>query len=62
MLFADLDHLKEINDCFGHTEGDFAIRKASSILNDELGGEHLLGRVGGDEFVALIMTNSGEFA
>lgn len=62
LLFADLDHLKEINDCFGHTEGDFAIRKASSILNDELGGEHLLGRVGGDEFVALIMTNSGEFA
>lgn len=30
ILFADLDHLKEINDSFGHIEGDFSIRHCST--------------------------------
>ena len=32
ILFADLDHLKEINDSFGHIEGDFAIKKCAETL------------------------------
>ena len=59
LLFADLDHLKEINDCFGHVEGDFAIQSAAHILTTTLGEEALIARIGGDEFVAMLPYESG---
>ena len=55
MIFADLDHLKEINDCFGHAEGDFAISHAAKILSAAMGDKGYCGRIGGDEFVAMIL-------
>ena len=55
VLYADLDCLKVINDTFGHKEGDFAIRKASEILCSSLRKSDVVGRVGGDEFVAFVM-------
>lgn len=55
VLFADLDNLKVINDTFGHNDGDFAIKKAASILRDNMRTADILGRIGGDEFVAFIM-------
>ncbi len=55
VLYADLDCLKIINDTFGHKEGDFAIRKASEILCSSLRKSDVVGRVGGDEFVAFVM-------
>ncbi len=55
VIYADLDCLKVINDTFGHREGDFAIRKASDILVGSLRDTDVIGRVGGDEFVALVM-------
>lgn len=54
LIFADLDHLKEINDCFGHSEGDYALRSSASMLQDIIGEGGILGRMGGDEFVALL--------
>ena len=53
-LMADLDHLKEINDTFGHPEGDNAIRTAAQILLDVTGSGGLVGRTGGDEFMAML--------
>lgn len=53
ILFCDLDHLKEINDCFGHKEGDFAISKIAETLKKILSNKAIIGRIGGDEFVAL---------
>ena len=50
ILFADLDHLKEINDVFGHAEGDFAIKYCGETLN-KIAGEK---GIGGDEFCILI--------
>ncbi len=53
IMMADLDHLKQINDGFGHMEGDFAIRKCAEILREAIGEEGLLGRTGGDEFMGM---------
>lgn len=50
-LMGDLDRLKQINDTFGHIEGDFAIRKAAAFLRDALPERTLIGRIGGDEFL-----------
>ena len=52
-IYADLDHLKEINDEFGHQEGDFAIRHAGEFLQNALKSSSVIGRIGGDEFAAL---------
>lgn len=53
-FFADLDHLKEINDSFGHMAGDFAIQTGASFLVDCLPPEAIIARIGGDEYVALV--------
>lgn len=55
LFFGDLDHLKEINDSFGHNEGDFAIQNSVILLKEALPRESLVGRIGGDEFVALFV-------
>lgn len=52
-IYADLDHLKQINDQCGHQEGDFAIRKAGDYLQKSLRSSDVIGRIGGDEFAAL---------
>lgn len=54
LLFADLDHLKEVNDVFGHAEGDFAIKHCGEILKKQAGESGIVGRIGGDEFCILI--------
>lgn len=58
MVYGDLDHLKEINDNWGHPEGNYAIRSAGQILKKCLRGSDVLGRIGGDEFLALILSES----
>lgn len=57
LLFGDLDHLKEINDCFGHLDGDFAIRVVSDRLRSCLPPDAVTARLGGDEFVSLILSD-----
>jgi diguanylate cyclase (GGDEF)-like protein len=58
MIYADLDHLKEINDTWGHKEGDYAIETAGQILKKCLRETDIVGRIGGDEFLALVITDS----
>lgn len=58
-LMADLDHLKQINDNFGHGSGDYAIKTASEILVQALPPDALLGRIGGDEFLAFFHAPDG---
>ena len=54
IMFGDLDHLKEINDCFGHGDGDFAINTAAKLLTGLMPRDGFVARIGGDEFVAFI--------
>ncbi len=55
LLFADLDHLKEINDTFGHAAGDFAIVSAAEYLNECMPQGAVSARIGGDEYVSLFV-------
>ena len=61
-VMADLDHLKQINDTFGHDMGDHAIRKAAEILSTSLPKGTPLGRSGGDEFMAVFQADSDDAA
>ena len=53
VVIADLDHLKQINDNFGHDAGDYAIVAAGRILTEALGDHTRVGRIGGDEFACV---------
>lgn len=61
-IYADLDHLKQINDQFGHQGGDFAIKKAANYLRDSLNSTDVIGRIGGDEFAAVAVIKSEKMA
>lgn len=55
VLFADLDSLKNINDSFGHPEGDRALRTVATILKETFRTSDLIARLGGDEFIVLAL-------
>ncbi|MBQ7565334.1 MAG: GGDEF domain-containing protein [Lachnospiraceae bacterium] len=59
-MMADLDHLKQINDTFGHKEGDSAISKAADILREAAGPRSPLGRTGGDEYMGVFVADPEE--
>ena len=50
--YADLNYLKQVNDMFGHAEGDFALTSCANVLEEVFPGS-LISRIGGDEFAAL---------
>lgn len=54
LVVADLDHFKEVNDRFGHAVGDSAIVSFSNCLRQVAGGDHVAGRMGGEEFAVLL--------
>ncbi|MEA4870137.1 MAG: GGDEF domain-containing protein [Christensenella sp.] len=60
-VFMDLDHLKEINDTFGHSEGDMALSALSDILKQAVRRNDLIARLGGDEFVGMFIVDSPDF-
>jgi diguanylate cyclase (GGDEF)-like protein len=53
LLFCDVDGLKEINDTFGHREGDHALVYAADALEAVFRESDVLARLGGDEFAVL---------
>lgn len=53
VFFFDMNGFKQINDAFGHAEGDDAIIAFAKTLRDALRESDVIGRLGGDEFVAL---------
>ena len=53
LFFMDLNGLKLINDTLGHLIGDQALRDAAKVIRQTFRDSDILGRIGGDEFVAL---------
>lgn len=62
VAFIDLDHFKAVNDSFGHPMGDAALREFASVVHDALRGPDILGRWGGEEFVAILPETDAEGA
>ncbi len=50
----DLDDFKQVNDSFGHIEGDALLHAIGDILRSSFRESDIIGRVGGDEFVILL--------
>jgi len=60
ILVIDLDNLKEVNDAQGHVGGDRLIQATAKCLLNNIRSEDVLARVGGDEFVILIIETNLE--
>lgn len=53
-IFIDIDNFKAINDNLGHSFGDSVLAELSAALKEIYAGNNFIGRIGGDEFVALL--------
>ena len=54
LVFIDLDHLKKINDTYGHGCGDAVLSTFGSILKKLTRDEDIVSRYGGEEFICLV--------
>jgi len=60
LLFVmDVDRLKQINDSFGHIEGDRALKRTADALRETFRHSDVVARLGGDEFAVLAIEASG---
>jgi len=60
LLVLDVDHFKEVNDTAGHLAGDSVLRQLGARLEAEIRKVDILGRYGGEEFVAILPETSPE--
>lgn len=54
LMFIDLDGFKQINDTFGHAQGDLLLENVSKRLTSVLRSSDMIARLGGDEFSVII--------
>lgn len=54
--YIDMDSIKSINEFFGREEGDAAVRRVADLLSEVFGKESILGRIRGNEFAVLLVT------
>jgi diguanylate cyclase (GGDEF)-like protein len=54
VMLIDLDGFKQVNDTYGHLEGDYLLVQVAEMLRNTLRNTELIARYGGDEFVVLM--------
>jgi len=54
VIMLDLDQFKEVNDRYGHMQGDLVLRAVANVLSDSVRNSNVVARYGGDEFSILI--------
>jgi diguanylate cyclase (GGDEF)-like protein len=60
VMIFDIDHFKSVNDRFGHAAGDDVLKVFSHCVSTSLRITDLVGRVGGEEFAALLPCSMDE--
>lgn len=60
LFLIDLDDFKQVNDTFGHQTGDEVLKALSGILSRTFRSSDIIGRIGGDEFMALMPISKDE--
>ena len=55
LFYMDLDRFKAVNDSCGHIAGDNMLREAAALIKDQVRDSDFVGRLGGDEFGALLI-------
>ena len=59
----DINYFKQINDTYGHDEGDIILNKLGKYFKEKFDGGEIVGRFGGDEFIIFIKdTDDAEYA
>jgi diguanylate cyclase (GGDEF)-like protein/PAS domain S-box-containing protein len=55
LFYMDLDRFKAVNDSCGHMAGDNMLREVAALIKDQVRDSDFVGRLGGDEFGALLI-------
>ncbi|MCR4901383.1 MAG: GGDEF domain-containing protein [Butyrivibrio sp.] len=56
VAYIDMDSIKNINQMFGHDEGDRAVKRVAQVITEVFGNVSIYGRIRGDEFAVLHVT------
>lgn len=62
LCYCDLDHLKYVNDEFGHAEGDCYIQSFVDLIKHHIRSDDVFARIGGDEFCIILKSCPREMA
>ncbi len=62
VLFIDLDNFKQVNDKFGHKQGDAVLKTVVTLIRKSLRSEDTIIRYGGDEFVVVLQNTEPKSA
>jgi diguanylate cyclase (GGDEF)-like protein len=54
IIYCDIDSLKQINDEYGHIEGDYAIKMTTQLFRESIRKTDIVVRMGGDEFIIVL--------
>ncbi len=57
--YIDMDNLKQVNDKYGHKDGDYALDSISHTLRKSFPKETIIARIGGDEFAVFVANTEG---
>ncbi len=59
LIYFDLNHMKQVNDSFGHAAGDAVLKHFTEVLQAHVRDSDSVGRLGGDEF-GVLLSHAGQ--
>jgi diguanylate cyclase (GGDEF)-like protein len=62
IITFDIDLFKLVNDTYGHSGGDIALKSIAAVANDYVRANDILGRIGGEEFLLILPNTSAQQA